>query len=222
MPRVGPVLRSKWSLAVAAALVLAGAVAFVLGGAPAPARTAQVGFLGHQEQKGCAKCHEDQYKSWLKTKHAKAMESLEAGKNAGTKRKAKLDPNKDYTADEKCVKCHVTGLDKGGYQIGNARAERAFSGVGCETCHGAGGDYQPIKDSYPKDDFPREKVVQAGMKYGQIETCAFCHNTDKDNPYPEPNFETDSYDDGIKNSHKHIKQKHHTPRDGTEWLYEEK
>ena len=207
-----------------ACTILAGAVAFVLGGAPAPARTAQVGFLGHQEQKGCAKCHEDQYKSWLKTRHGKAMVSLEAGKAVGGKKKAsfKLDPDKDYTKDKDCVKCHATAMDKGGYEIGNQRAMRAFSGVGCETCHGAGGDYQPIKDSYKKDDFPREKVIKAGMTYGQIETCTGCHNTDKDNPYPEPNFETESYDDGLKNSHKHIKQKHHPPREGTEWLYEEK
>jgi hypothetical protein len=206
-----------------AGLALAGATAFVLGGAPAPARTAQVAYLGHQEGKGCAKCHEDQYKSWIKTRHAKAMISLEAGKEVGAKKKAafKIDPNKDYTEDKKCVKCHVTGWEEGGYEIGNKRSERAFTGVGCETCHGPGGDYQPVKDSYPNDDFPREKVIATGMKYGQLETCTGCHNTDEDNPYPEPDFENESYEDGIKDSHKHVKQKHHPPREETKWLYED-
>lgn len=212
----------KWALVLSAGLMIALGAAVVLTGDPPPARTATVEFLGHQEGKGCAKCHEDQYKSWLKTRHAKAMISLEAGKEVGAKKKAafKIEPDKDYTTDPKCVKCHVTALDKGGYQIGNRRAERAFNGVGCETCHGAGGDYQPIKDSYPKDDFPRDAVIKAGMKYGEMETCTGCHNTDEDNPYPEPDFEVEAYDKGLKESHKHVKQKVHPIREGSEWLYE--
>jgi cytochrome c553 len=211
----------QWALFALAFLPIAAGVALLMMGEPSPAHPAQVAFLGHQEQKGCAKCHEDQYKSWLKTKHGKAIESLEAGKNVGSKRKAKLDPDKDFTKDKDCLKCHVTGLDQGGYVVGNRRAERAFVGVGCETCHGPGGDYQPIKDSYPNDDFPRDKVIVAGMKYGEQELCTKCHNTDKDNPFPEPHFIDESYEQGLKESHKHFKQKKHPPRKGSEWLYEE-
>jgi hypothetical protein len=209
-------------LVLPAMLLIAFGAALVLTGDPPPAHTKAVEFLGHQSKKGCAKCHEDQYDSWLKTRHGKAMESLEAGKEIGAKKKAafEIDPNKDYTQDPDCVKCHVTGMDTGGYKIGNRRAERAFTGVGCETCHGPGGDYQPIKDSYKDDNFPRADVIKAGMKYGEIETCTGCHNTDEDNPYPEPDFEFESYDKGLEEAHKHFKQKVHPPREGSEWLYE--
>ena len=188
---------------------------------PEPAETAQVKFLGHREEKGCAKCHKPQYDSWKKTKHAKAMVSLEPGKQAGAKRKAKLDPDKDYTEDPDCVKCHVTGWEAGGYRVGKKRRMAKYYGVGCETCHGPGGDYQPVKDSYKNDDFPREEIIATGMLYAELETCIVCHNTDEDNPFPEPYFETDTYDDGLLESHDHVKQKKHAPREGSEWLYEE-
>ena len=190
---------------------------------PLPAETAQVKFLGHRAKKGCAKCHEPQYDSWKKTKLGKSMESLEAGQRTGAKAKAsfELDPKKDYTKDKDCLKCHTTGWEAGGYVVGKKRPMAKYYGVGCESCHGAGGDYQPIKDSYENDDFPREDVIAAGMKYGELEDCQKCHNTDKDNPFPEPDFEVDAYDDGLLESHDHIKQEKHPPREGSEWLYEE-
>lgn len=205
-------------LALLMGAIIWGGYSFLL---PERAETAQVKFLGHREKKGCAKCHEEQYKSWLKTKHGKAMVSLEVGKNSGSKRKAKLDPKKDYTEDKDCLKCHVTGWEAGGYVSGSKRKMAKYYGVGCETCHGPGGDYQPVKDSYSDDDFPREEVVATGMKYAQLETCTVCHNTDEDNPYPEPDFETESYDEGLEESHEHIKQEKHSVREGSEWLYEE-
>lgn len=189
--------------------------------APPPAKTAQVEYLGHREEKGCAKCHEPQWESWAETKHAKAIDSLKPGEAVGAKRDAGLDPDKDFTEDPDCLKCHVTGLDEGGYEVGNRRAEMKYYGVGCETCHGPGGDYQPIKDSYPNDDFPREEVIAAGMMYAQLETCTPCHNTDEDNPFPEPDFLALTYDDGLVEAHDHIKQEKHPPREETAWLYEE-
>ena len=95
------------------------------------------------------------------------------------------------------------------------------SRLGCFGCHGPGGDYQPVKDSYKNDDFPREEVIETGLLYAQLETCTVCHNTDEDNPYPEPHFETEAYDDGLLESHDHVEQEKHPPREGSEWLYEE-
>ena len=181
----------------------------------------RIKYLGHLENKRCHNCHEEQYVSWKKTKHANAMESLEPGTDVGAKKKHDLDPTKDYTEDPKCVKCHVTGWERGGYVIGKMRKMRKLGGVGCETCHGPAGDYQPVKDSYAEDDWPREEVIAAGMKYGQLETCTYCHNTDPDNPFPEPDFADDAYWEGIENAHKHVRLEKHEIRPDSEWLYEE-
>lgn len=185
------------------------------------AEAAEVKYLGHAVKKRCANCHEVQYVSWQETKHAKAMASLEPGTEVGAKKKAKLDPQKDYTEDPKCVKCHVTGWEEGGYVIGRERKIKKFSGVGCETCHGPAGDYQPVKDQYINDDWRREEVIATGMKYGELETCTGCHNTDEDNPFPEPEFADDAYWEGLENAHKHPKPEKHEIREDSEWLYEE-
>ena len=178
-------------------------------------------YLGHMENKRCHNCHEEQWVSWKKTKHADAMESLEPGTDVGAKEKHDLDPMKDYTEDPKCVKCHVTGWERGGYVVGKVRKMKKLGGVGCETCHGPAGDYQPVKDSYPDDDWTREEVKAAGMKYSELETCTYCHNTDPDNPFPEPDFADDAYWQGIEEAHIHIPPEIHGIREGSEWLYEE-
>ena len=181
----------------------------------------QIKYLGHLENKRCHNCHEKQWVSWKKTKHANAMESLEAGTDVGAKEKHDLDPTKDYTEDPKCVKCHVTGWERGGYVIGKMRKMNKLGGVGCETCHGPAGDYQPVKDSYSEDDWPREEVIAAGMKYGELETCTYCHNTDPDNPFPEPDFADDAYWVGIEEAHEHVPLEKHEIRPDSEWLYED-
>ena len=47
----------------------------------------------------------------------------------------KLDPEKDYRKDEKCIRCHTTGYKKeGGYVDVESTPE--LVGVGCEMCQG--------------------------------------------------------------------------------------
>jgi len=71
----------------------------------------------------CRSCHEDVFKSWASSKHARAFDTL-----------ARL--KRDYTIA--CVTCHVTGYgaDAGGFV--NPRASAALLGVQCEVCHGPG------------------------------------------------------------------------------------
>ena len=48
-------------------------------------------------RKKCSSCHKSQAKSWKKTAHAKAMNSLKPNKKVKAKKRAKIDPTKDYT-----------------------------------------------------------------------------------------------------------------------------
>ena len=69
-------------------------------------------------RKKCSSCHKSQAESWGDTAHAKAMDSLKPNTKAEAKKKAKLDPKKDYTKDKDCVGCHVDGWGKeGGYTV---------------------------------------------------------------------------------------------------------
>ena len=65
---------------------------------------------------GC-KCHKMEIMDWERSKHSRAFDHLRPGKKKSAKKKANLDPAKDYTTDEKCIKCHTTGYEKvGGFK----------------------------------------------------------------------------------------------------------
>ena len=62
-------------------------------------------------RKKCSNCHKSEADSWLKTAHAKAVDSLKATRDKEKNKamvKAKLDPKKDFTKDKDCIGCHVT------------------------------------------------------------------------------------------------------------------
>ena len=79
---------------------------------------AETAFEG---RKKCSNCHKSEADSWIKTAHAKAVDSLKANRNKEKNKamvKAKLDPKKDYVKDKDCIGCHVTGFgSEGGYEI---------------------------------------------------------------------------------------------------------
>ncbi len=138
--------------------------------------------------KGCKKCHIKQWKSWSETKMANAFETLKPGVVAERKAELGLDADKDYTADEECVRCHVTGLGKeGGFTSIDDTPDLA--GVGCEMCHGAGGSYtQDGLMTLKNKEFKRADVVAAGLIYPIEESvCTQCHN--EDNPIPDYTFD---------------------------------
>lgn len=136
---------------------------------------------------GCKTCHRkpeqgEQYRIWQESPHAKAYDVL-AGDEAKTLA-AERGIDNPQTAGE-CLKCHVTayGVDESlltdKYKI--------TDGVGCESCHGPGGDYY-------------KKSTMEGIAAGEIdpasvgliipteETCRTCHN-DESPSYKEFNFE---------------------------------
>ena len=71
-------------------------------------------YVGYKK---CGGCHVDERNSWLDTSHAKTFDLLKPKIREEAKKKADLDPDKDYCEDEKCLPCHTTGYGKcGGYK----------------------------------------------------------------------------------------------------------
>jgi len=69
----------------------------------------------------CADCHEQAYKIWKNSGHARAIKALERGANL---------------YNDKCLPCHVTG---GWVRRGfvNMRRTPELANVQCEACHDA-------------------------------------------------------------------------------------
>ena len=135
----------------------------------------------------CKKCHLKQYKSWQETKMAQAYESLKPGVDVEAKESVGLDPEKDYTQDADCVSCHVTGYEKEGGFV-DVESTEALAGVGCESCHGAGGTY--IQDEYmslKNKQYVKAEVVAVGLvDTVGAEQCTDCHN--ENSPFAEEGF----------------------------------
>ncbi len=141
--------------------------------------------------KKCGGCHKSQKDSWLKTAHGDAFDMLKPKEKAKEKKKAKLDPEKDYTDDEKCVGCHVTGYKQaGGYseRVSESKAKYLIN-VGCEACHGPGSIYRKEHSKggnrYKKtnEKSPRQDLVDMGANYDYEEACNSCHMNYKGSPW---------------------------------------
>jgi hypothetical protein len=135
----------------------------------------------------CKMCHLKEFKSWSQTKMATAFEALKPGERAEQKKAAGLDPSKDYTADEDCVRCHVTGYGKpGGFT--SAEATPGLAGIGCEVCHGPGGTYtQKEHMSLQNKEYKKSDLVAVGMVDTVSEQqCLGCHNNES--PFVGPDF----------------------------------
>jgi hypothetical protein len=131
----------------------------------------------------CAKCHFDQAEAWRKTGHAKAFDSLKPNVKAAAKTRAGLDPAKDYSADQNCIVCHVTGHGEAGGYKANMDPDDAklVLGVSCESCHGAGSIYREkhadavnkLKASGETTD--RQVLVDTKQNFDYESACARCH-----------------------------------------------
>lgn len=97
----------------------------------------------------CKRCHELNYKNWLKTKHAKATQTI--------------IPSPKY-AQEECLVCHSTAYGKIGEYSTVDEVPFYLQGVQCEACHGIGRGH-PEKGSI-------ERKVTLG-------TCRNCHTKDQ-------------------------------------------
>jgi hypothetical protein len=95
----------------------------------------------------CLPCHTAEYEQWAGTKHAAAF--------------AALQPPAERR-DPRCLPCHTTGYDQKQGFVSEADTPKLV-GVGCETCHGPGGDHV---------DAPPEKKEET--IYGLGSRCASC------------------------------------------------
>ncbi len=131
--------------------------------------------------KGCS-CHRAEIAEWERSKHARAFKLLEPGTYKGSKKKAKLDPLKDYTKEKECIKCHVTGYQKeGGFKTLNSTPDLAV--IGCEMCHGPGSEYRNLHKK-KGSSFTREEAMALGQIYSSLDNsiCRSCHSH-KDSPF---------------------------------------
>ena len=133
----------------------------------------------------CKTCHQKQYKSWKKGKKFNALATLLPGNAIEIKQKYDLDPQTDYSRDERCLKCHTTGFGhEGGYAIPNATDEKAvrkmrkLANVGCESCHGPGSQYISLHQEIKAENrnYKSEEIYTKGLRRVGEQVCLTCHN----------------------------------------------
>ncbi len=128
----------------------------------------------------CKDCHPAEHAVWGSTKHSHAYETLIKHDNGGT-----LD----------CLECHVVGLlEPGGFLP--ASAQPYLAAVGCESCHGPGGEHvglaqqldpaklSPAAISAGKLPLMEKKAISRGS----TADCLYCHDD-----FNSPDFSLEQY-----------------------------
>ena len=148
---------------IIAVIALGAVVALAQDKTAAPAEVKEPTYVG---SKTCKMCHTGEAKGrmweiWSDSKHSKSF--------------AALDSAKGDTKNPKCLKCHTTGYEAGGYGAAGMETKDLGS-VGCEVCHGPGSDYKAI--SVMKD---KKAAIAAGLIIPDETLCVKCHNADSPN-----------------------------------------
>ena len=149
-----------------------------------PLLPTQADYVGSE---ACESCHSAEFDTWKTSPHAKAVATLEA--------KSKAD-------DQPCLACHTTGYGRpGGFpKGGQVAAHPDLASVGCESCHGPGGDHVPA-------DAPKfGTILSLGDKCDScviLQICGSCHDEEND---PDFTFEVEEHID---------RQRHGTTEAGT-------
>ncbi len=116
---------------------------------------------------GCRRCHLQEYRSWERTPHADALETLP----------------EESRGDANCVKCHTTGYGEPTGFTSVADTPN-LAGVGCEACHGPGSLYKEKEVMESLD-----AAVAAGLNIPDEQTCVSCHNSESPTFPGEFNYE---------------------------------
>jgi hypothetical protein len=129
----------------------------------------------------CKSCHEESYRIWKKSGHAKAYETLE-----------KLDPPRN--SDPECLSCHVIGWNPQRffpYDIGYKSQEKTpqLIDVGCESCHGPGEFHCKAEEG--SDEAKMEKYRKAAIVTkadAEKNQCRTCHDGDNSPDFDFPKY----------------------------------
>ena len=116
----------------------------------------------------CQSCHASEFETWASSPHGNSLAPLEARGRAG-------DPD--------CLQCHTTAFDQaGGFpKDGTAASHPDLARVGCESCHGPGGNH------VAEDARKLGTIVSLGDKCDScviLKICGSCHDDAND-----PGFE---------------------------------
>lgn len=103
----------------------------------------------------CAKCHENEVKTWRNTPHSKTFITLH--RNPRAKEIASKMGQGSIKRGDVCIKCHYTMQQQG-------EKLRAVSGVSCESCHGAAKDWIALHNNYGSPTATRETESDANRK----------------------------------------------------------
>jgi len=135
----------------------------------------------------CKSCHAAEFETWVASAHAQAGQTLDAEQKAG---------------DADCLRCHTTAFDRpGGFPASGGLAVHADLGrVGCESCHGPGGEH------VAPEAVKLGSILSLGDKCDScviLQICGSCHDDAND-----PGFEFEVQD-------KIERQRHGTIEAGT-------
>jgi len=124
----------------------------------------------------CGSCHKtekqgSQLSIWQNSKHSKAYETL-LSEDADSIAKS-MGFNERASKLDNCLRCHVIG-----YNLDSTYFTSKFKiedGVQCETCHGAGSEYQKISIMKNRNEAKKNGLVI----HKDIESyCITCHNAE--------------------------------------------
>jgi len=154
----------------------------------------------------CKKCHRKVWKSWKETPMATSFDILKPGERADIKKKAGLDPQKDYTRDASCLPCHTTGYGKTGGFVSMEKTP-SMAGVSCEACHGAGKEYNKVMKKHSRN-YTEEEILHVGLNKDPRVTCITCHNEKSPTRKFQESFDAQEHD---WPGHDPVTLKYHTP-----------
>jgi len=127
----------------------------------------------HVGSSACRSCHPSEYATWEAGPHARAAATLAASKR---------------DRDAACLTCHTTGFGRdGGFPSAGAAADHPdLARVGCESCHGPGGEHVEEDGTKPAS------IVSLSDKCDScviLQICGSCHDDAND-----PGFEFEVQD----------------------------
>lgn len=113
----------------------------------------------------CVQCHPSAAKVWRESGHARAFATL-------VNFRADADPN--------CISCHTVGFGTATGYRRDTGAESPLTNVGCESCHGPGGEHVKLRSAGGAVDV-HFRPVGAG-------DCQKCHHGEFSRPFDYTTF----------------------------------